>query len=90
MANRNEIFTEISVERERQRSLKWGGNTDKFDAENSMNDWVAYITTYAGRATNAMRNLKDSCEFRPNMIKVAALAVAAIEAYDKIVEENNG
>ena len=60
-----------------------------------MNDWVAYITTYAGRATNAMRNLKDSCEFRPNIIKVAALAVAAlavaaIEAYDKLAEGING
>ncbi|MAT51427.1 MAG: hypothetical protein CMK32_09625 [Porticoccaceae bacterium] len=58
-----------------------------------MNDWVAYITAYAGRAAEKVYrnqreselNGKDSCDkkrFRENMVKVAALALAAIEAHE--------
>ena len=80
---KNNVLDEIYLERERQHDLTIGGNTEKFDESNSQNDWVAYITAYAGRASQKVdRNDREGCLFRDNMIKVAALAVAAIENYD--------
>lgn len=77
------IFDGINNERFRQLSLAHGGDTNEFDKQNTQNDWVAYITAYAGRAAeNVARNYGEK-GFRRNMIKVAALAVAAISAYDK-------
>ena len=81
---RNRALDDVYEERERQKALAHGGDTDVFDAGNSQNDWVAYISAYAGRASNKVaRNEKEGQEFRANMIKVAALAVAAVEAHDK-------
>lgn len=78
------IYDEIVAERQRQKELGHGGDTDAFDATNTQNDWVAYICAYVGRASaKVARNLREGQTFRDNMIKVAALAVAAIEAYDK-------
>lgn len=77
------ILAEIDDERQRQIRLKHGGDTNKFDEENSLNDFVAYISAYAGRAAQKVaRNERDGQRFRVNMIKVAALAMAAVEAYD--------
>lgn len=77
------ILAEINGERERQLWLAHGGDTNEFDKQNTQNDWIAYITAYAGRAAeNVARNYGED-GFRRNMIKVAALAVAAISAYDK-------
>ncbi|HUU93215.1 MAG TPA: hypothetical protein VM238_18630 [Phycisphaerae bacterium] len=80
----NTILEEVVAERNRQRELKHGGDTDAFDRGNSRNDWLAYIMAYAGRAAaKVFRNEREGCQFRENMIKVAALAIAAIEAHDK-------
>lgn len=72
-------INDVIAERNRQREI---GNGD-FDTTNTQNDWVAYITAYAGRgADKVLRNAREGQEFRANMVKVAALAVAAIEAFD--------
>tara|TARA_Y100000310_G_scaffold291992_1_gene320387 strand:+ start:3350 stop:3604 length:255 start_codon:yes stop_codon:yes gene_type:complete len=77
------ILNDIQVERDRQRSLSHGGDTDTFDKTNSRNDWIAYLAAYSGRAADKVfRNAREKQDFRENMVKVAALAVAAIEAYD--------
>lgn len=56
---------------------------DSFDKTNTQNDWVAYISAYSGRAANkVLRNKKEEQKFRDNMVKTAALALAAVEAYD--------
>jgi len=73
------IFEEIKNEREYQDE-KWG---TEFDDKNTLNDWVSYIVTYAGRATEYDRTAEEQ---RKYMIKVAALAVAALETFDR----NNG
>ncbi len=79
-----EILMEITKERQRQKDLAHGGDTEAFDKANSRNDWVSYITAYAGRAADkCSRNDHHSCNFRDMMKKVAALAIAAIEAHDK-------
>jgi hypothetical protein len=77
------IIQEIVEERQRQKDLDFGGNTDTFDTTNSQGDWVSFICAYAGRApVRVYRNKREGQSFRACMVKVAALAVAAIEAYD--------
>lgn len=81
----DKVIQDIVAERQRQRDLAHGGDTDEFDRGNSRNDWIAYINAYTGRAANKVfRNEKEGCGFRDNMVKAAALAVAAIEAFDKM------
>ena len=78
------VLLDIVAERKRQISLSHGGDTDEFDKGNSRNDWIAYLNAYSGRAAQKVfRNEKEGQDFRMNMVKVAALAVAAIEAHDK-------
>lgn len=79
----DEILNEIKAERQRQKDLAMAGDTDSFDRTNSRNDWVAYIAAYSGRAAaKTFRNMREGQDFRANMLKVAGLAVAAIEAHD--------
>lgn len=82
MSPTDNVLVEVAEERQRQLYLAHGGDTNKFDENNSCNDWVAYISAYVGRAADKCPRNK-SHDFRDMMIKVAALAVAAIEAYDK-------
>ena len=77
------IIQEIKEERQRQKDLSFGGDTDNFDTTNSQGDWVSYVCAYAGRApTRVSRNKREGQNFRDCMVKVGALAVAAIEAHD--------
>ena len=83
MATTEQVLGEIGEERRRQQAAPAIGELDR---SNSRSDWVAYINAYAGRAaSNVPRNVRDvgSCAFRSMMVKVAALAVAAIEANDQ-------
>ncbi len=78
------VYDDIKHERNRQITLAHGGDTEHFDQTNSANDWIAYINAYIGRAVRKVfRDDREKQEFRPNMVKAAALCVAAIEAYDK-------
>jgi hypothetical protein len=80
----DDILQQIKAERERQIALAHGGDTDAFDKKNSRNDWIAYITAYAGDASDkVLKNERNGEDFRTNLVKVAALAIAAIEAHDK-------
>lgn len=77
------VLEEIKSERERQKQLAHGGDTDAFDKSNTRNDWIAYINAYTGRAAQKVfRNEREKCTFRENMVKAGALIVAAIEAHD--------
>lgn len=71
--SREKIFKVMSGERDYQNE-RWGPD---FDDKNTKNDWVSYICRYAcsGAAMD-----QDTSEFVDAMFKVAALAVAAIEA----------
>jgi hypothetical protein len=83
MSNTESVIEEVKAERARQVALAHGGDTKSFDEGNTQNDWIAYICAYAGRASEKVfRNQRQGETFRENMLKVAALAVAAIEAYD--------
>ena len=67
------ILAEISAERTYQDGI-WGGAAND-DANNEESDWLRYIAEYAKPDNNH--------PFRERMLKVAALAVAAIESIDR-------
>lgn len=84
--NRYEILDSIRQERERQVS-KWGG-PEKDAVNNSPSDFVLYIANYATKWFRGGLPPHDTVDFRKSMIAVAALAVAAIEAYDVTAEKD--
>ncbi len=70
------ILEEIKKEREYQDG-KWG-NT--FDDKNTINDWGTYINIYLAKATDMAATKEDQ---RKNLLKVATLAVAALQTFDR-------
>lgn len=72
-----DVVREIKAERQRQ-DRKWGGA--EHDDEHLEHDWIAFIVRHAGRAVVWPRDLPA---FRAAMVKVGALAVAAIEWADR-------
>ena len=80
--SRESIFEEIQKERAYQ-DTKWGG--PPHDDEHTVRDWVFFIVGYLGKIvispeTNWGRN---EINVRRYFVKVAALAVAALEALDR-------
>jgi hypothetical protein len=79
------IFHEIQAERIYQDE-KWGG--PKHDDQHGPNDWITFISCWAGKAFNCCKEHPINLRmFRSNMVKVAALAVAAIEWVDRKEEK---
>lgn len=70
------IFNEIAKEREYQDNL-WGGSAH--DDQHTSRDWTVFVIKRLGKMVEA-HTLWD---IRDLWIKVAALAVAAIEAIDR-------
>jgi hypothetical protein len=77
MTNQEKIIEEILAEREYQ-DHKWGG--DIHDDRHTGHDWIAYMVKHLGRSIT--HRMADDT-FRTQMIRVAALAVAAAEWYDR-------
>lgn len=68
----------ISLLNERSyQQEKWG---TEFDDKNTLNDWVTYIVRYAGNAAEMGMTPETQ---REQLRKVAALAIAAIETFDR-------
>lgn len=76
--SRESIFDAINAEREYQNK-KWG---EEFNSKNTLNDWVAYIASYTGKAVTLPF---DANTYRTSLLKVAALCVAALERGDEFV-----
>jgi hypothetical protein len=74
---RSDIFNEIEAER-RAQDEEWGG--PEHDYTHSFRDWISFVVKQLGKAASWGG---DSRIFRTGMLKVAALCVAAIEAYDR-------
>jgi hypothetical protein len=70
------IFDEIKAERKYQDRC-WGA---EFDDKNNLDNWIRYIVSYCARASNFHASLSQQ---RRDMMKVAAIAVAACEAFDR-------
>ena len=74
---REEAVKLIMIEREKQTQ---NPQMVELDTRNSTNDFVAYITAYAGRAAeNVLRNEREGCDSLSMFIKVGALVLAALE-----------
>ena len=71
------IFTEIAAERA-QADAKYGGSVH--DDTHTNFDWIVYITKHLGRAVQWPF---QPSSFRRQMVRVAGLAVAAIEWVDR-------
>lgn len=84
---RKKVLTEIKVERQYQVS-RWGNEAD--DTLNDPHKWQTWITHYSTKWTAGQFNITPEMgeDFRESMIKVAAIATAAVESYDRQLQEN--
>lgn len=81
------IWNEIQEERAYQKK-RWGG--DAHDDQHTTWDWIVFITQYVGRAVDPGDvDHFDIQTYRTYMIKIAALAVAAIEWCDRNFDVEN-
>lgn len=83
-----DVYELIKSERAYQQQ-RWGNKAD--DTINEPNDFVAYIVHHSTRWFNGGFAPYDSVtveNFRKQMIKVAAIAVAAVESLDRQIETN--
>lgn len=71
------VYDHVLAERNRQ-DRKWGG--PEHDDKHSDRDWITFITKHLGMAVTWPF---DEDQFRTQMVRVAALAVAAVEAVDR-------
>lgn len=76
------VLEAVEAERVRQDE-KWGGPSH--DDQHTSHDWVAWIVRYTGRSVTY--GAFDTLRFRSHMVKVAALAIAAIEWADRLIEK---
>jgi hypothetical protein len=84
------ILEELRAERDYQVG-KWGTSVD--DSENTPWMWAAYIGQYATRwMVGTFMPLKPDVtdQFRKCMVKVATLAIAAIESVDRQRQNSGG
>lgn len=82
------VYEELQKERDYQVE-KWGVEAD--DTVNTPNDWVAYISHHSSRWFDGgftPYNTATVDDFRTQMIKTAALAIAAIESLDRQREKD--
>ncbi len=89
MADYETIYKEIIEERIYQKN-RWGNETD--DSLNTPWMWAAYIGQHATRwmrGTFLPLSPDVTDGFRAAMVKVATLAIAAIESVDRQRAENN-
>jgi len=77
VTDRSYIYAAIQAERDYQ-DKKWGGAAN--DDRNTSYEWVAWIAAYL---TKWLHVSVPPLSFRDCMVKVAALAVAAIESCDR-------
>jgi hypothetical protein len=80
-----EVFHEVAMERAYQRMTK--GYTFAHDDNHSVRDWISFMVAYLGRAAGPGTDWgRDIDIVRTCFIKVAALAVAAVQAIDRALE----
>ncbi len=70
----NRVLDEVMEERRRQDE-QWGG--PEHDDGHINSDWVGFIGLQLGRLS------VGSAAYRETMVKIAALAVSAIESHDR-------
>lgn len=75
-----EITKLVEEERNRQKALSHGGDTDDFDKTLSANDFLSLANSYLGRATQkSFRNKRENQSYQDNIIKAITLLYASLE-----------
>jgi hypothetical protein len=72
-------LTDIDLERDNQND-KWGG-PDNDDTHTGFH-WVAIFSTHLGKLAHSLWH-GDVKRYRQQLVRIAAIAVAAIEACDR-------
>lgn len=75
------ILAEVAEERTWQDS-RWGGA--EHDDRHTPAEWVALLARHLGLAVDDGGETTDPERFRRQMIRLAALAVAAAESFDRL------
>lgn len=78
--SRERLFGEIATERMAQDAL---GYDRAHDDAHTPEKWVALICRHAGLAINDGAEEVDLVRYRRQLVRVAALAVAALESLDR-------
>lgn len=78
------IFDQLTLEREAQ-DIEWGGPAH--DDKHSVDDWGVILLRHLGLAMNKSTGGPPSIVYRRQLIRVAAVCVAAIESYDRLYKE---
>lgn len=73
------VYQDIIKEREHQIE-RWGDPSH--DDQHTVGDWAAIIDSYVVRLDNAKYD-PDRSEVRRRLVQIGALAVAAIESFDR-------
>lgn len=76
--SRIDILKMIETERERQVDLPGS----EFDASNTPNDWIAIASYYMSQESRRVNMMPRQAEFEKELIKAAAVIVAALEHSD--------
>jgi len=84
-SKRSSILDRIRQERERQADIPGS----EFDAKNSPNDWIAIATYYLAQETRraTMLDAPSTSDFEKELIKAAAVIVAALEHTELMKDE---
>jgi hypothetical protein len=83
VTSRPEWLARIAEERVRQDSL-FGS---EWDRSNGPNDWIALLSHYAGESVKKKSRPPSRADFEASLIKTAAVALAALETLDAMVEK---
>lgn len=77
------VLADIGSERSRQQAAKnW---TLDHDDAHTVNDWIALLTRWQGRAMEAATG-GDVAAYRQRLVQVGAITVAAIESLDRMTQ----
>jgi hypothetical protein len=84
------VLADVEWERDKQNQ-QWGGN--EHDDLHGPRDWAAFITEHLGKALDEAEREREPerhSRYRRRLVEVAAVAVAAVETYDRAVEVTDG
>lgn len=76
----NKVLQDIVAERSAQ-DVQWGGPTH--DDRHAPEEWLEYIEKQLDYANALIGMSEGDPEYRERLVKIAALAVAAIQALDR-------
>lgn len=76
------VLTEFALERNRQ-DAKWGG--PEHDDGHNQYDWLGFIADRIGMVRPGDGTPEGLADYRKRLVQAAALCVAAIESFDRIV-----